>query len=327
MNKKILAVCTLVTASFPVLAQGPLQLPKHWQETIQQKVSVSEFNNSINLLGESLLLAIPVTKQYFPKYSEGTEIPYYETAHYRELEGTVDTYPSTTGCKAYALDDHWVMAGGTCLWNGRHTVDFTPSSATEVFYTGLVALDPTKENLKINGGKISWKNNLFIQPREHKVPHVILVRVPENTAPAWLLKKKAKINILAFKNSTPTDLQGGYFYINSARFGLNGTHKRTLQSNQTTLGIVTIEDNFGSISGVSTDPLAYIKNGQMRWIGVNQGITELRYGNLAGDWDGKPSNEYFYFNEEDANFIKDTISKHDPAAWQRIEERGGLEIL
>lgn len=332
MNKKILAVLTTIAVSLPAVAQGPLQLPKNWKEALQQKVNSTTFDNALNALDKFLLLTIPVTKQYFPQvYGHLGTLSTDDAASYRQLQqefAEIKTYPSTAGCKAYALDEHWVMAGATCIWTGGHMLNFDPYSSddTEKFFTGLVEPNPNVKDLKINKEQIPWQANLFIQPREHKAPHVILVRVPENTSLASLLKRQPKINILAFKNTTPADLQGGEFYINSARFGINATHKRTLTPQQTKSGVVTLKERT-SISGVSTDPLAYIKAGKMRWVGVNQGVTELRYNNLAGNWDGKPSNEYFYFNEEDAHFIKETISQHDPAAWQRIEARKGLEIL
>ena len=329
--KKIVAVCTFIAVSLPILAQGPLQLPRHFYESMKQNGGyTASFETMMQTLDKPLLLTIPVTKQYCPKSSRWNQmISFEDTAGYRTLGEEFDvvkTYPSTAGCKAYALDEHWVMAGGTCLWNARHTTDFTPSSASDIFDTGLVEPNVQEKNLKVNGGKIAWRNNLFIQPREHKAPHVILVRVPEKSGVAELLKRWPKINLLAFSHTHPLDLEGGEFYINSSRFGSNSSHKRTLTSKHN-VATGTLKDRTGQISGVSTDPLVFIKNNKMRWMGVNQGVTELRYGNLAGDWDGKPSNEYFYFNAEDAAFIKDTISKHDPAAWQRIEARKGLEIL
>ena len=323
MNKKIVTVFAVVALSLPAIAQGALQLPACWQDAIKQKVDYSTFNYSIKTLEKSLLLTIPVTKQFFDKDSDAAQIPFQETAQYRQLTN-VETYPSIAGCKAYALDDHWVVAGGTCLWNGRHTVEFNDKS--DIFATGLVEPNPAEENLQINGTAITWKDNLFIQPHEHQVPHIILVRVPANTGLSRRLQRWPKINILAFKHATPADLKDGKFYINSARYGLNVVRERSLEPNPVST-TVTLQDKRGELSGVSTDPLAYMKKGHLYWIGVNDGITHLRYGNLLGDWDGKTSNKYFCFTPDDAAFIKQTISSHDPAAWQRIEQRKGLEIL
>ena len=326
MNKKVLTVFAVTLLAVPACAQQTgTFMPKHWQDALKQKVDYSTFENSINTLSKPLLLIIPVTKQYF--YTDGPEadIPFTHTARYRQLE-TVETYPSQAGCKAYVLDEHWVMAGATCLWNGRHTVEFTDKSGK--FATGLVEPNTEKKNLFINGTAITWKNNLFVQPHAQQAPHVILVRVPESTSLGKHLKKWPKINILAFEKNTPQDLvlwPNGHFYINTARFGLNVNRQRTIQKVEN--GTVTLQDRSGDLSGVSTDPLAYIQNGQLHWVGVNQGITKLYYGNLANDWDGQTSNDYFYFTKDDADFIKNTISKYDPAAWQRIEKRKGLEIL
>lgn len=324
MNKKLLAVFAVCVLSLPAGAQGPLQLPARWQDAIEQNVAYSTFQQTMETLRKSLLLTIPVTKQYFPQDNPAATIPFQETAEYHSLKN-IQTYPSTAGCKAYVLDENWVMAGGTCLWNGRHTVDFTPSSATAIFATGLVEPNRAKYHLHINGKAIPLKENLFIQPHEHQAPHIILVRVPANTTLSHQLKNWPKINILAFENATPDSLTGGEFYIQSARFGTNAIHKRTLE--KTSASLVTLKDHIGQISGVSTDPLVYVKQGQLRWVGVNNGITVLRYGNLAGNWDGKPSNDYFYFTKEDVEFIQHTLVMHDPAAWQRIEQRKGLEIL
>ena len=119
MNKKLLATWVVSVLSLPAIAQGSLQLPKNWQDAIQQQVSVVEFNNTLEVLEKSIVLTIPVTKQYFSFDIAKTElIPSYDTLSYRELSQKypeeVKTYPSTAGCTAYALDEHWVMAGGTC---------------------------------------------------------------------------------------------------------------------------------------------------------------------------------------------------------------------
>ncbi len=321
MNKKVLAAFAVIILALPACAQGALQLPTRWQEAVKQKVEYSTFESAMNILGKPLLLTLPVTKQYFDMDDYGADIPFNETASYRKLSH-VQTYPSTTGCKAYALDEHWIVAGGTCLWNGRHNIEFTDRSG--IFATGLVELDASRQNLFVNGTAIAWKNNLFVQPHENQVPHVILVRIPADTSLARSLKKRMKINIAVFEHLTPAGLVNGDFYINTARFGLNVNRQRTIH--QVSDGVVTLQDRMGDLSGVSTDPLAYIKYGQLHWIGVNQGITNLRYNNLASDWDGETSNDYFYFTKQDADFIKGTISAHDPAAWQRIEQRKGLEI-
>ena len=323
MNKKVLTVFAVTLLAVPACAQQTgTFMPKHWQDALKQKVDYSTFDYSIKTLEKPLLLTIPVTKQFFEIDSHAADIPFPETAQYRQLKD-VETYPSLAGCKAYALDQNWVIAGGTCLWNGRHTIEFNDKS--DEYATGLVEPNPAEKNLQINGTAIAWKNNLFIQPHEHQVPHVILVRVPANTSMSRRLQNWPKINILAFEHVTPADLKGGKFYINSARYGLNVVRERSLAEAVSTS--VTVQDKLGELSGVSTDPLAYMNAGRLRWIGVNEGITHLRYGNLLGDWDGETSNKYFCFTPEDITFIKQTISKYDPAAWQRIEKRKGLEIL
>ncbi len=322
MNKKLLATLAISILALPAAAQGALQLPLRWHEAVQQKVDQVSFDRAMTTLNKSLVLQIPVTKQFFDRDSMEADIPTSETAQYRKLQN-VHTYHSTTGCKAYVLDEHWVMAGGTCLWNGCHTIEFTDKSGK--FATGLVEPNPAEKALYINGKAITWKDNLFIQPREHQAPHVILVRVPAAASTSLHLNSWPKINVLAFKTQSPLNLKGGQFYINTAHFGLNTNFKRNLLPNSVAT-MVTLQDNLGDLSGVSTDPLAYLKNNRLRWLGVNMGVTELRHNNLLGDWDGKPSNDYFTFTAQDAQFIKDTISKHDPAAWKRIEARKGLEI-
>ena len=319
MNKHILTAFLLSALALPGTAQ---LMPPHWQDALHQNVAYGVFARSMKILEHPLLLTIPVTKQYFDKNSYAADISYENTAQYRQLSSQeiIGTYPSTAGCKAYALDDHWVMAGATCLWNGRHTIDLTPSSASTIFATGLVEPDASKENLYVNGSAINWKDNLFIQPRENKLPHIILVRIPASTTIGRRLQRMDKINIQAFDITTPTQLTGGDFYINTARFGLNTVRKRSL-TGQAANGKVTVKDSSTDLSGVSTDPLTYIKAGEITWVGVNDGITNLRYSNLAGDWDGETSNDYFYFTKEDVEFIKQTISICDPAAWQRIEKR------
>ena len=323
MNKLLLAVFAVSMFTVPACAQGALQLPPHWQDALKQQVSTSTFQHAMTTLGKPLLLTIPVTKQYFLRNSSEAEIPFNETARYRQITNA-ETYPSTAGCKAYALDEHWVLAGGTCLWNGRHNIEFTDKSGA--FATGLVEPDPARKDLQINGSKIPWANHLFIQPHEHQVPHVILVHVPESSSLSRRLKNWPKINVYAFQTKTPAFLQGGDFYIHTARFGLNLARKRTLERVNTSK-TVTLKNETGDLSGVSTDPLMFMSHGQLHWVGANNGITNLRYGNLLGDWDGETSNEYFYFTAQDAQFIKETILRHDPVAWLRIEARKGLEIL
>ena len=323
MNKKVLIALTITLLSFPVCAQTTgTFMPKHWQEALEERMNYATFEHAMGSLEKPLLLTIPVTKQFFSKNDMANFINYANTAEFRKLDKT-ETYPSTAGCKAFVLDEHWVIAGGTCLWNGRHTIEFTDKSGK--FATGLVEPDATRKNVKIDGHSIALDNNLFVQPHETKVPHVILVRVPASSGLYKQLQRWPKVNILAFDKSSPTTLKNGTFYINTARFGLNTVRKRSLSSKTKSTSIV-LQDKKGELSGVSTDPLMYLQKGKLYWIGVNEGITNLRYNNLLGDWDGEISNSYFSFNTQDMTFIKDTISKVDPTAWERIVKRNGIEI-
>lgn len=323
MNKLLLAVFAVSMFTVPACAQSALQLPDNWQEALKQKTDSATFEYAMKTLKKPLLLTIPVTKQFFDKDSMEAEIPSQETVQYRKLQN-VQTYPSTTGCKAYVLDEHWVMAGGTCLWNGRHTIAFTDKSGT--FATGLVEPNPAQKDLKINATAIAWKQNLFVQPHDYDYPHIILVRVPQAASAALHLERYPKINVWAFAQQQPLDLKGGDFYIHSSRYNLNAVCKRTLEAGSVST-LITLQEDWADLSGVSTDPLVYIKQGNLHWLGVNTGVTKLHYNDLLGDWDGKPSSDYFAFTAKDVQFIKETISKHDPAAWKRIEKRKGLEIL
>lgn len=323
MNKLLLAVFAVSMFTVPACAQGALQIPDRWQEALTQKTAYATFDRAMQTLKKTLLLTIPVTKQFFDKDGMEADIPSAETVQYRKLQNA-QTYPSTTGCKAYVLDEHWAMAGGTCLWNGRHTIQFTDKSGE--FSTGLVEPNPAQKNLKLNSTAIAWKENLFIQPHDYEYPHIILVRVPQAASTTLHLERYPKMNVLAFSQKQPLDLKGGDFYIHSSRYNLNAVRKRELTEGSVST-VISLQDKWSDLSGVSTDPLVYVKQGHIHWVGVNMGVTELRYNNLLGDWDGKPSNDYFTFTAQDAQFIKETISKHDPAAWKRIEARKGLEIL
>ena len=281
MNKKLLAAFVFLAVSLPSCAQDTgTFMPKHWQTAIEQKTTQATFENVIKTLEKPLTLVIPITKQFFDKNGYEAEISFNQTEALRKLEG-VQVYPSTVGCKAYVLDEHWIMAGATCLWNGRHNITFTDRSGE--YATGLVEPDTNRENLKINEVAIPWKNNLFVQPHETEVPHVILVRVPQDSKLSKRLQNWPKINVLAFNKTIPEILTNGKFYVNSARFGLNSVSARIVLPDHVNDGDVKVVDGW-NFSGLSTDPLAYVEKGKLHWIAVNRGIMEARYNNLLGDW-------------------------------------------
>ena len=257
----------------------------------------------------TLTVEIPITKQYLTGPSH-SKIDFTDSAYYRTLHHT-PTYQSTVGCKAYALDDHWLIAGAACLWNGRHTVNMEGKN----YLTGLVEEDYSKVYLEVDGIQVPMSGNLFVEPRFTLLPHVLLVRVPQDSELADVVKTMPKIHILSLSRTNPLDLKNGNFYVNTSRFGLDASRLRRLDSYNAATTTVTIRENFDDLASLANDPLLYVSQDTVYWIGVNKGIM-VTLPNRK--WDGQPSKNFVMFNNWDINFIQRTITQQDPAAWPRI---------
>jgi len=268
--------------------------------------------NSLEPLKQYFTLQIPVTKQFFQESDVCTNVSPENTRDLRNCPA--ERFTSATGCKAYALNEHWLLAGATCFWNGRHNVEIDNLE----YKTGLVQADASRP-LKIAETEIPLKNNLFVQPHENFFPHVILVHVP-NGYPQLTerLRNTPKMRILTFSQSNPFKLLQGAFFIHTSRLGTDNISQHTLLADSLKNGAVTVEEKSSGLSGTSTDPLAFLRNDKLYWLGINEGVTEIPYGNLAGKWKSHPSADYFYFTEADKQFIEDTIFTKDPQSWQAI---------
>lgn len=143
----------------------------------------------------SLMLAAISQRQQFkakPQVAFTLQLPL------RKL-GTQDATKNlffTVSCQAYALNENWLIAAGTC-WDDSATLNLA-------------------EPLKIGKLSLPIQNNLFIQPLA--TPHLILVRVPqgENTKllTARMADQNRKITLLSFNDQLK--LQQGQLFLETA---------------------------------------------------------------------------------------------------------------
>ena len=309
MKKYITLIVLALGVTFPIQAQYLFRKEDH--ETLNAQI---QRNMAIQKqIQSTLTIEVPVTKQYFTDEDE-VHFNFANSARYRTRHHA-PRYKSTVGCKAYALDDHWLIAGAVCLWNGRHTVHIKGKT----YPTGLIEEDFSQTYLKVNGIEIPMDGNLFIQPRFTIAPHFMLVRVPQDSELAATVQKMPKINILGLAHTNPLNLEKGSFHVNTSRFGGDSARWRRLDTYDDTTHTITIKEHLEELSTLSNDPLLYVFQDQVYWIGINDGIM-LTFPN--GKWDGKPSKSFVTFNDwDDFAFIQRTITEQDPAAWPRVTQR------
>ena len=308
MKAQITLAIMILGMILPGHAQYLMTREEHAKLNAQIKRTLSIHNK----IQATVTVEIPVTKQYLTD-STHTKIDFSDSAYYRTLRHT-PTYQSTVGCKAYALDDHWLIAGAACLWNGRHTVNIGGKN----YPTGLIEEDYSKIYLKVNGTQVPMDGNLFVQPRFALLPHLMLVRIPKNSQLASAVKNMPKIHILSTMRTNPLNLKNGSFYVNTSRFGSDTAQLHALDSYNTNTRTITIREFFDDLASLSNDPLLYVSRGTIYWIGINDGVM-VTYPNRK--WDGKPSKNFITFDNCDLDFIQRTISHQDPGAWARIAPR------
>ena len=305
--KKYIALLTLtLTAVLPIQAQYLLSSEEHAELNAAVRRAVEQRDK----IQATVTVNIPITKQYFTDQND--QIDFANSMQYR-TSNQVPTYKSTVGCKAYALDDHWLIAGAVCLWNGRHHIHVDGKN----YLTGLVSEDFSRQ-AQINNTSFPLEGHVFVQPRFTLLPHLLLVRVPENSELASTVKNMPKINILGLTTTSPMDLKGGSFHVNTSRFGWDAERFRSLQAFNKQTRVVTIREFFDDLASLSNDPLLYAFNGKIYWMGVNKGVMKT-YPDFK--WDGQPSKAFVVFNNSDLDFIKRTILEQDPAAWPGIAPR------
>ena len=321
MKKVLFSLFALLGCIGVTVAQP---MPKGWQKDVEnyahrQLLRQQELNIKATL-GAPLLLEIPITKQYFTEDSESANFNFQDSHLYRTHP--TPTYRSTVGCKAYAISDHWIMAGASCLWNARHEITWK----NRRYATGLTEVDFSAKYLKVDGEQIPLEGNFFTQPAFTLLPHVILVHIPPHSKTAQKIRTLPKPEILAFVQNEPSDFPHDKCFINSSRFGLDVTRERKLQGNADTYaGTVTVKDNWRNYAGLSTDPIFFTAGNKVLWFGFNDAVTVALP--ATTHWQGKSSTDYVYFNAADLEFIKHTIQQKDPQAAKHIAQRLHLDGL
>ncbi len=308
--KKYIALCLFVLSiTLPTKAQYLFTRQEHaWlKATIERSVAL---NHNIESF---ITVQIPIRKQYLTDPLDAN-IDFADSAEYRTRRGA-PSYQSNVGCKAYALDDNWLIAGAVCLWNGRHSV----YRDGKIYKTGLVTEDSSRK-LLVGGISVPLEGHLFVQPRFTLLPHFILVRVPQDSFLKFVVQSMPKINILGLTHTNPLNLKNGTFFVNTSRFDWNVARPRRLNSfaRATKKTTVTIHESFDNLATLSNDPLFYVSNDELYWIGTNEGVM-VSYPN--GEFNKHSSKDFITFNNSDLDFIKRVITEQDPAAWPRISKR------
>ncbi len=308
MKKQIALHVLFLALALPIHAQYLLNRQEHTHLNKKLESTVT----AKHTIQSTLTVIVPITKQYFTDTNKELK-NCTNYASYRQYHN-IPTYQSAVGCKAYALDDNWLIAGAGCLWNGQHKIHIE----RETYYTGLVEENCSK-NLIIDYIPIPMQDNLFVQPRFTLLPHFLLVRVPKNSKLAAVVKKMPKIDILSFVSANPLHLKGGTFYVNTSRFGLNKAKPRKLAAYNFKNKTVTIQEDLDDLASLANDPLLYVsQDNKVYWIGINDGVMEAY---PSHRWDAKPSKNFIVFENGDLDFIQRIITEQDPSAWPRIAPR------
>lgn len=223
------------------------------------------------------------------------------------------TYKADYRCKAYKLDEHWIILAGTC----GNSVNSD------------IAEDGDHTYLKRHGFKFVqayWAGRAVSPFVYKKNDHVMLLR----TGDGFTLKAPY-VKILA--TSAPQNLfslTAGKDYdavINTSRFGLNAARTRTLKPKTIQGDQFELRKGFLGLSGSATDPM-FIRDTQGEVFIAAYNVASMRYYfkdhpfQVRGSTepDGDYSNTWFSLTEDDLKFIKETVSAY-PGDWERIKNR------
>lgn len=217
------------------------------------------------------------------------------------------TFEADIFCKAYPLDVHWLVVADTCL----------NVSDEDIFSKGdhnSIQRQRVEESLKNAGTRSIYRNG-----------NLMLIRLNEGayTAPyVHLLAVDSPAKLFALGRTNEIK-------INTSRLTLFKDHirSRTFKTDSADGDFFQLDEGKFDLSGTATDPLFVISAKEKHEVlaAYNQG--EITYALQISENDifhtstTNPSPDWQTLTQNDLEFVKQTISKQEPAAWDRVKKR------
>lgn len=210
-------------------------------------------------------------------------------------------FDADIACKAYALDEHWLILSGTCM---------------RYYDSGDIREVGDHEYIERHGR--TFRENINHAENDN----VMLIW---NSTGGF---KAPFVNVLA--TDSPNQLftlsANHTVKINTARHGRNAIRTRKLKTGSVSGKYFKLDESWTDLSGTATDPLFLIsQNGNEFLAGYNNGIIsyalQMTIDDIFHTFDGQTSDEWFSLSKEDLNFIKRIVQQERPKDWARIKNR------
>ena len=226
----------------------------------------------------------------------------------------VGPFKADLACKAYALDNNWLILAGTCMHYSPDPVDRYGVRYTERLERKVISPFKT-EKFAIPANNYATNNNIMLLWADNEKMSAALKAVPK----VKVLAVSSPDTLFTFSAKNP-------FKINTARFGSNAIKTRRLKSQSANGKMFQLEEGLTDLSGTATDPIFLMMPNNREFLaGYNNGIMnyvlQLTFDDIFRTFDGKRSPNYFSLTLEDLNFIKRTVQEQRPEDWNHIKNR------
>lgn len=288
MSKKVLCIVCLCAIASLVSAQG--QNPN------------GALQKQIKRIGQVVTAAIEKSPNIDAvKNNHTIEFDIAETIYHNDF--SVGTYDALLGCKSYPLHEHWLLVSNTCL----KVSDGDLFDVGDHKYIERVRVKQAPKDL--------GKFQIFQEG------NVMLINTSKNFPAPY-------IKVLGF--STPQQLFAlsgkNTFKINSSRFGWDAIRTRQLEQGSLVNDTFKLSEVPADLSGMFTDPLFLVTPDKNEYLTAynNAGVDyalQISLDDILHTWDGRKSDTWTSLSDADIAFIKATISKQDPKAWQSVSKR------
>ncbi len=228
-----------------------------------------------------------------------------EMVYNTQIHENFGPYMADLACKAYALDEHWLLVAATCmrptqsdLWQvGDHL--FLQRHSRQSFWPDQTPFENYRENKRI---MLVWQEKPIYQ-----APFVKVLAV---SSPKTLIAMGGN----------------GVLKINTGRFGTDAVRTRTPDVNSVRGNTLRLKQIPGQLTGTATDPLFFINRQKNEFVvGYNNGSLDYWYAISLADvfrtFNGLSSHIWYTLTKNDLLFIQKTVQTYRPQDWQRIKTR------
>ena len=229
-----------------------------------------------------------------------------ESLWHASLEQMLGPYLADLSCKAYALDEHWLIIAGTCMRMAQGDIwQKGDQHYLSRLHRSVFHLDSTLFSNYANNKRVMlvWSDKPL-----YRAPFVHVLAVSSPAVLAELEENNHQV------------------IIHTARLGRNVSRQRTLEKTSFKENFFKLKESRFNLSGTATDPLFLVSQTKREFLaGYNNGYLRYYYltdvNSLVNKYDGLPSDTWYHLQKQDLQFIQKTVLKRRPQDWPRIKKR------